>query len=82
MNENLIHGILMKSMNELMRKTKVNYSMMRDKIKVLNEAKQQAHGINLVYRSAVHHSTSLKEFENAYFEFLTTIDKRIFELED
>lgn len=81
MNENLIHSILIKSMEELTRKTKVSYSMMHDKVKVLKEAQQQAHGIVIVYRSAVMNNVHLDAFENAYVNFLDVTDKRILELE-
>ena len=82
MNYNLVEGILIKSLNDLKKKTTVNCSMTRDKIKILKEAQQQAHGISLVYRSAVYHNVHLEHFENDYVNFLDVTDKRILELEE
>ena len=82
-NDNNTHGILLKALQQLKDNTKRNYNLMAKSyaVKVLRNAQQQAHGIVLVYRAAVHHSTHLDEFEKQYLDFLNKTDSRIIELE-
>ena len=83
-NDNNTHGILLKALQQLKDNTKRNYNLMGKsyRVRILQDSQQQAHGIVLVYRAAVHHNTHLDEFENQYLDFLNSTDSKIMELEE
>ena len=81
---NDMHGVLLKALEQLKEKTRVNFGAFHKShsIRILKEAQQQAHGIVLVYRASVSPNVHLDEFENQYLDFLNQTDKKIAQLEE